>query len=172
MKNTTGHLIARTPRDVWVAKGCAAFASLLGLSTLTGWVLRVPLLVRMQPGWTPMVVNTGIGFVVAGLALWLATHAGRRASILASLLGTLLALLAVEELVVLIFDLSPAFSLPELHRALQPEYLHPGRMAPNTALCFLLFGAGLVTLASVRATWAATWTLASAVAVATAQPSV
>ena len=125
---------------------CAAFALALGAMVLTGWVLTIPPIVRIRPDWTPMVVNTAIGFVLSGIALLLAMrHVGWRSRI-AALLGLLIALLALEEWCVLIFDISPALSLPDLHRPLQPGYPHPGRMAPNTALCFLLFGAGLAAL--------------------------
>jgi len=148
-------------------KACASFALVLGLTTLAGWALHMPGLLRLQPGWTPMVVNTGIGFVLGGLGLWVAAADRRGSSIISAALGVLVVVLAVEELVVLFFDLSPALSLPELHRPLQPEYPHPGRMAPNTALAFLLFGAGLVGLARAPAKWATRWARAAAVAVAT-----
>ena len=148
-------------------KACASFALALGLTTLAGWALHMPALVRLQPGWTPMVVNTGIGFVLAGLGLWVAAANRRGSSIISAVLGVLVVVLAVEELVVLFFDLNPALSLPELHRLLEPEYPHPGRMAPNTALAFLLFGAGLVALARAPAKWAIGWARAAAVAVAT-----
>jgi diguanylate cyclase (GGDEF)-like protein len=147
-------------------KVCASFALVLGLTTLAGWALHMPGLLRLQPGWTPMVVNTGLGFVLGALGLWAGQAGGRRNSIISAVLGVLVVMLAVEELVVLFFDLSPALSLPELHRPLQPEYPHPGRMAPNTALAFLLFGAGLVALSRAPAKWAIGWARAAAVAVA------
>ncbi|MDQ2990923.1 MAG: GGDEF domain-containing protein, partial [Pseudomonadota bacterium] len=124
----------------------AILALALGATTLAGWALHIPVMVQIYAGWTPMVVNTGIGFVLAGLALLAAAsdrHFGRIAS---AVLGGLIVLLAIEELVVLMLDLSPAFSLPDLHRPLQPEYPHPGRMAPNTALAFLFFGVGICAL--------------------------
>jgi diguanylate cyclase (GGDEF)-like protein len=149
-----------------IPKVCASFALVLGLTALAGWALHMPGLVRLQPGWAPMVVNTGIGFVLAGLGLWVVTADRRGSLLISAALGVLVVGLAVEELVVLIFDLSPALSLPELHRPLQPDYPHPGRMAPNTALAFLLFGGGLVALARAPAKWAIGWTRTAAVAVA------
>ncbi len=120
----------------------------LGATTLAGWVLHIPVLVQIHAGWTPMVVNTGIGFVLSGFALLAATTDRGFSRIVSAVLGGLIIVLAIEELVVLLLDLSPAFSLPELHRPLQPEYPHPGRMAPNTALAFLMFGAGICALAT------------------------
>ena len=124
----------------------ASLVLALGATTLAGWALHVPAMVQMHAGWTPMVVNTGIGFVLAGFALLAAATDRGIGRIATAVLGGLIVLLAIEELVVLWLDLSPAFSLPELHRPLQPEYPHPGRMAPNTALAFLMFGAGICAL--------------------------
>ncbi|HTD29672.1 MAG TPA: diguanylate cyclase [Xanthomonadaceae bacterium] len=144
---------------------CAAFVLALGVLTLFGWAFGIPLLVRLRPDWTPMVVNTAIDFELAGIGLFAASLQGRLTTRIATLFGVLVALLAVEELCVLIFDISPALSLPQLHRPLQPDYPHPGRMAPNSAVCFLLFGAGL--LASLRSRYESImeWVQRAAIAV-------
>jgi len=143
----------------------AAFVLMLGATTLIGWALGIPLIVRIRPEWTPMVVNTAIGFVFSGTGLLAALLRGRWATRITLLLGALIALLAVEELCVLIFDIAPALSLPELHRPLQPGYPHPGRMAPNTALCFLLFGIGLFALTRAHRDGIAIWVQRAAIAV-------
>lgn len=126
----------------------AMLALALGATTLAGWALHIPGMVQMHAGWTPMVVNTGIGFILAGVALLASATEHYFGRLVSAILGGLIVLLAIEELVVLWLDLSPAFSLPDLHRPLQPDYPHPGRMAPNTALAFLMFGAGVCALAT------------------------
>ena len=147
------------------AKSCAVFALLLGAVTLAGWVFGFPLIVQVRPNLTPMVVNSAVGFMLGGCALFAATRNDRWSRRIAMLLGALTALLAVEELCVLVFDISPALSLPELHRPLQPDYAHPGRMAPNTALCFLLFGAGLLAVMRSNRKNVAGWARKAALAV-------
>jgi diguanylate cyclase (GGDEF)-like protein len=149
------------------AKACASFALFLGLTTLIGWGFHIPGLVRWQPGMAPAVVNTGIGFVLGGLGLLVGSMKGRRSSIVSGVIGLLVAIVGIEELVVLAFDLSPAFSLPELHRPFQLDYPRPGRMGPNTALCFLLCGSGLVALAAGRSKWMMSGARAAAIAVGT-----
>ena len=144
---------------------CAAFAIALGAMTLFGWALGIPLIVQIRPDWTPMVVNTAIGFVLGGTGLLMSSLRNRWFTPVAAMLGMLVVLLAVEELCVLAFDIAPALSLPDLHRPLQPGYPHPGRMAPNTALCFLLFGAGLLALARPHVQSVAHWVQRAAVAV-------
>ncbi len=143
----------------------ASSALALGVVTLTGWALQSALLVQIRPEWTPVVVNTAIGFVLGALGLIAATLPARLPRQVAQLFGFLLVLLAVEELAVPAFDLSPAFSLPDVHRAMQPDNPHPGRMAPNTALAFLLFGASLVGWGRSAADSAPRWVQHGAAAV-------
>jgi diguanylate cyclase (GGDEF)-like protein len=152
-------------RHLLISCLCAGFVLALGTMVLAGWVLGIPQLVQIRPDWTPMVVNTAIGFVLSGIGLFMAVQGGRWPTRIAALLGALVALLAVEELCVLLFDLAPALSLPELHRPLQPSYPHPGRMAPNTALCFLLFGVGFWALMRSQRASAARWIQRAAIAV-------
>ncbi len=152
-------------RHALTVRLCAAFSLGLGCMTLIGWALGIPQLVQVRPDWTPMVVNTAIGFVLAGVGLLAATMHSRASAQVAMLVGVLLALLALQEWWVLFFDLSPAFSLPDLHRPLQLDSPHPGRMAPNTALCFLLFGSGLAALAGLAASAVGAWVQRAGIAV-------
>ncbi len=131
---------------VMTARLCAMFVLALGVTILTGWILAIPQIVQIRSQWTPMVVNTAIGFVLSGIALLAASLCRPWSTRIATLLAVMIMLLALEEWVVLAFNISPAFSLPDLHRSLQPGYPHPGRMAPNTALCFFIFGFGLWAL--------------------------
>jgi diguanylate cyclase (GGDEF)-like protein len=144
---------------------CGIFALALGAMVLAGWALGIPVIVRFRPEWTPMVVNTAIGFLLGGAGLLVAVQCRRWCARIAVLLGILLILLAVEELCVLVFDLAPALSLPDLHRPLQPGFPHPGRMAPNTAVCFLLFGTGLLGVPQVQRASILKWVQWAAIAV-------
>ena len=152
-------------RHVLPARACAALATVFGVVTLLGWAIGDPALVRIGQGGAPMVVNTAIGVVLAGAGLFCGSMRGRHYTIISALLGVLCAALAIEELCVLVFDISPAFSLPELHRPLQPDYPHPGRMAPNTATCLLLFGGALIALARSQRASILNWVQRAAIAV-------
>ena len=146
-------------------RAIGAFSIVLGATTLGGWALGIPQLLQIRPDWTPMVFNTAVGFVLCGLGLIAGTLAGRRLRWAGMILGALIVLLGIEELLVIGLDISPALSMPELHRSLQPGYPHPGRMAPNTALCFLLFGAALVAVLASSRQKVNDWAKKSAVAV-------
>lgn len=120
--------------------------TVVGICVLAGWLLDVPMLRTVLPGWTAMMVNTASTFTVLGVGLWCATF---RASLAGSLIMRFCAVLAILvgglTLIeyVLSVDLTLDLLLPfELQRS-QPVTF-PGRMAPATALCLLLSGFGLM----------------------------
>lgn len=113
----------------------------LGVMVLVGWAFDLPLLSRIRPNWTPMVVNTAVSFVACGCVLGLLQSNTRHAPALAAVLGGLVAALATVVLLDILFDFAPGLALPDLHRPLQPDSPRPGRMAPNTALAFMIAGA-------------------------------
>lgn len=130
------------------ARLAAVTVTTIGLVVLVGWLLDVPALKAGLPGWTSMMVNTACTFTVLGMGLWCATF---RASLAASLIRRLGAIMAtmvggltlVEY--VMSVDLAIDLLLPfELQHT--QSILFPGRMAPATALCFLLSGFGLLLL--------------------------
>ena len=43
----------------------------LSLAVLVGWFWNIAVLKSVVPGWSPMKVNTALGMLGAGLALWL-----------------------------------------------------------------------------------------------------
>ena len=133
-----------------LASGLAGAVVLLGLGVLFGWWLGIPLLKSVLPGSPTLKANTALCFVLTGTSLfllapgrldkgwkkWTSTACASGAVLLATL--TLLQYLLdwdlrIDELLAKDLPISPATS-------------HPGRMAPYTALCFLLFGVALLTL--------------------------
>ncbi len=133
-----------------LASGLAGAVVLLGLGVLFGWWLGIPLLKSVLPGSPTLKANTALCFVLTGTSLfllapgrldkgwkkWTSTACASGAVLLAIL--TLLQYLLdwdlrIDELLAKDLPISPATS-------------HPGRMAPHTAVCFLLFGVALLTL--------------------------
>ncbi|MFJ2689206.1 hypothetical protein [Pseudomonas sp. NPDC087336] len=130
------------------ARLAAVTVTTIGLVVLVGWLLDVPSLKAGLPSWTAMMVNTACTFTVLGMGLWCATF---RASLAASLIRRLGAILAIMvgglTLVEYVMSVDLAIDLlrPFELQHTQPA-LFPGRMAPATALCFLLSGFGLLLL--------------------------
>lgn len=126
-----------------ITRACAILVLLLGMTTLAGWAMDIPLLVLIRADWAPMVVNTAIGFILGGMGLFAATLRRPWSTPIATVLGMLIILIGLHGLIVLVFNIDSVLSLPDLHRRLQPGDLHPGSMAPSTATCLILFGIAL-----------------------------
>lgn len=132
-------------RGRWVA---GALAASTGVLVLIGWAFDIPGLKSLNPGWVAMKANTALGFILLGAALLAAeadeadagggfSVAARFCALAAGLLGFLTLLqyltgvgLGIDQL---LFVEAPG-TIPAAHL---------GRMAPNSALCFILLGAAL-----------------------------
>ncbi|MBI5545393.1 MAG: PocR ligand-binding domain-containing protein [Deltaproteobacteria bacterium] len=124
-----------------VADACALLTAALGLLVMAGWVLDVEPLKRVLPGLVAMKFNAALAFALAGAGLWWRKRPPLRLSLgaLVALLGgsTLCAYLGgldlgIDQLFVRDLMAGPEASFP------------PGRMAPSTALCFLVLGLALM----------------------------
>ena len=138
--------VKRLRQFIAYARLAAVTVTIIGLVVLVGWLLDVPALKAVIPGWTAMMVNTACTFAVLGAGLWCATFRASLSGNLIRRLGAILTILVggltlVEY--VMSVDLAIDLLLPFEFQHAQPV-LFPGRMAPATALCFLLSGFGLL----------------------------
>ncbi len=118
----------------------SAAAVALGLSVTGGWLLQAPALVTLRAGALPLVFNTGVGFLLAGTTALLLQRPERaavtwRRTALIALVG-----LAIATLTEIVFELDLGIDMVGVHAWLDYGNTRPGRMAPNTALGFLLIG--------------------------------
>jgi two-component system, cell cycle sensor histidine kinase and response regulator CckA len=126
---------------------CAAAAIAIGLLVLAGWLFDIRFLMQVLPGQVAMVPNTAVGFLFAGLALWLrASSAGpsrvpvsRAAAAVAGLLGLL-------NLVEYVSGRSLGIDELLFRDPTGLTSVLPGRMAVLTAVSFVAFAAALLTL--------------------------
>ena len=115
-------------------------SAFLGALVLFGWHLRIPPLIQIHSTFVPMQYNTALGFLLCGIGLIAIKFPSR---IPCGILGSTASLIGGLTLIQYLFGLS--FGLDELfmeHYVLV-KTSHPGRMAPNTALCFTLTGTSL-----------------------------
>ena len=143
--NFAVRMIVRQP--VALSRLAGALVALGGTVVLTGWFTGTEILTSFVPGWLAMKVNTAIGFVLTGLALALLAPAetlplqfrtGRLCAGFAAILGLL---------TLLQYPLNRDFGIDQLLIPEAPgavETVHLGRMAPATALAFVLAGTGLL----------------------------
>ncbi|GAB6051690.1 hypothetical protein JCM17960_05100 [Magnetospira thiophila] len=120
----------------------------LGGLVLVGWLAQLPALIQVAPGFVPMQFNTALGFLLSGLGLTALLLGGRGVAMICGLTVGLLGVLTLVEYVAGIdIGLDELF----MDHYIQVQTSHPGRMAPNTALCFTLMGLALGLMAETKA---------------------
>lgn len=133
-------------RRVRFAYGTALFLLLLGLEVIVGWYARLPVLTQVFPGFVPMQFNTALLFLMTSVMIWSLVSSRRRTTYA---MGTAIGVLAALTLAQYLFDVSLGIDQLFFRPYLVIETAHPGRMAAQTALCFLLVAlANLFTLRS------------------------
>ncbi|MCB9838167.1 MAG: PAS domain S-box protein [Phycisphaeraceae bacterium] len=132
------------PRQAMVltATFCAgAFCTILGLAVILGWWFRFEPLIRILPHLAPMQANTALGMLLSGAGMLAWRIGWRRSAVGIGSAAALLGLLTLVE-----YLTGSQLGIDEL---LARDYLavdpgRAGRMAPNTALCFLLTGSAIM----------------------------
>jgi len=116
----------------------------LGTAVLAGWYGRYPRLAGLFPGLAPMAPRSAVSFICFGCGL-LALTLNRRAicMILAGLV------VVWNGLTVVVYGTSIAIDLDAIMH-IPPGPLPLKAVAPNTALCFVLLGAGLFLMGCGR----------------------
>jgi signal transduction histidine kinase len=137
---------------IWMVAGIVVYLVVMGAVVLTGWVLHIPWLKSMVPGWATMKVNTALSVIVAAGALGLLgfPEAGLAGARLGRVLAALLLLLGVASLAENLLSLD--FGIDDLLiRARAGSSGRPGLMSPASALSFAFLGAALLNLRSGNA---------------------
>ncbi|NRB37153.1 MAG: response regulator [Pseudomonadales bacterium] len=114
---------------------------LLGLMVLLGWYTHNAALIQVNPAFVPMQFNTALCFALAGGGLLALMQAKRRCLLLLSLpVFTMGLLTLLEYMSGLNLHIDQLF----MQHYIDVKTSHPGRMAPNSALCFALTGLTLL----------------------------
>jgi diguanylate cyclase (GGDEF)-like protein len=128
----------------WGVILCGGLTLVCGLAVSAGWMLRLPQVIEPRPGWGGMVLTTALGMVLSGTGLLAALLPDEKLAARWQIsVGTILVLLAAVFAFATFTDSNLGISLPALHAESIPDFPYTGRMAPNTALCFILFGLAL-----------------------------
>lgn len=124
---------------------CGILAVALGVVVLFGWYAHIPTLIQVHPGFVAMQYNTALGFLVCGIGLTAANILKTRVKARVTLIaGSFLVLLGGLTLIQYIFSVDLGVDQLLMEHYVNLLVSHPGRMAPNTALCFLLVGISLL----------------------------
>ncbi len=118
------------------------------LSTLVmwGWIIHSTLLVQIYPTLVPMQFNTALGFSLISLTIFSQNFNFSRLSLGFAIFLTIFSSLILCQY---IFDINLKIDQLFITPFTSTYTSHPGRMAPNTALAFVLSGIAL-TLATHR----------------------
>ncbi len=154
----------RKPRPISWAKSFSKVASatvtLVGFLVFVGWMFDIAVLKSVLPELVTMKANTALAFLLAGISLWLLQEeqGERHRRRIALGCASLVALVGLLTLIEYLFGWRDG--IDQLLFREPPGAVgtfSPGRMAPTTALNFLLLGAALllVGVASRRGRWAA-----------------
>ena len=136
------------------SKTASVLVFLIGVVVILGWMLQLDCLKTVVPGSVSMKMNTALGFVFGGTALWLwhqhpSAHQARFFGQSCALIVFLLGFLTLIE-----YSCSLDLGIDQIwvKTPLEPlSDVAPGRMAVPTALNFCLLGFALLLLNTRRA---------------------
>ena len=112
----------------------------LGAVVIFGWHADNRNLTQVFPAFEPMRYNTALCFLLCSLSLLLLVF---KRSGVAAVLGGLVAFIGILTLVEYIVPIDLGIDELFMVQNITVDTSHPGRMAPNTALCFTLLGLAL-----------------------------
>lgn len=137
---------APTRRVGWVAPATSLLVGLVGCVVLLGWLLHVEVMKSAVPGLVAMKANTALCLLLSAVAVWLVSEgrAWRRPARLVVAAAAAIAAVSLAE-----YMLGRSLGIDELlfHEARDAVGTSsPGRMAPNTAVAFLLISGAVFSL--------------------------
>lgn len=139
----------RTAAPGALSRAASVAVVLVAGLVLAGWLLDISALKSVLPGLVTMKANTAVAFIAAAVALWLLAAESRDRRVRRVADGCALGVAAVGLLTLCEYLFGWDLRLDQwLFREPPgaPGTFSPGRMAPTTALNFLLLGAALVGL--------------------------
>ena len=140
----SGSFLAR--RVASCARAAGPAAAIVGSVVLIGWAFDLSRLKSIQPNWETMKANTALAFVMAGSSLWLQR---RNAGALRRRLARACAGVVMVVGLLTVIEYMAGWNVIDEWLFREPAgagILHPGRMAPLTALNFTLLSAALFAL--------------------------
>ncbi len=118
------------------------FSLLLGLIVIIGWYSENTLLIQVHPLLVPMQYNTALGFLIIGAGLIARLKGNPQTTLMCGSIGIAIGGLTLVEYIA---NVDLGIDQLFMDHYITVETSHPGRMAPNTALCFLISGLTLLT---------------------------
>ena len=120
--------------------------ALTGFFVLIGWIFNISVLKSISPEWVSMKVNTAICFLLAGLSLTLLNLKKTKSVFnLTKALTLIMLIIGLVSLLEFIFNFNAGIDeIFFMDDTIIIGNGRQGRMAPGTAICFILFGISLI----------------------------
>ncbi|HFD0817612.1 TPA: putative bifunctional diguanylate cyclase/phosphodiesterase [Legionella pneumophila] len=116
---------------------------IFGLSVLIGWHFNIEFLIQYQPNKVAIVYNTSLCFIILSFSIFLFLNCYYKSAIT---LNTIVFILSGLALAQHIFSINLGIDEVFFHHYQSIENAYPGRMAANTAFCFLLITKALILM--------------------------
>ena len=129
--------------------------TMLGITVMLGWLLHVRAMVEIRVGYVAMVFNTALCFTLIGSALALPRLLGKPLPKFQVLVGGAIFILCAMIFIEHLLDIPLGIDWAFLHTWIGDGNIRPGRLAPNTAIGFMLIGATLIMMNRVSNKWQA-----------------
>lgn len=127
----------------------AAGSALIGCLVLSGWLFDVSILKSVLPGWVEMKANTAVCFILLGIALWLEHPDWINRKTERIVRACAAAAAAIGSLTLLQYIFGWDLGIDQLLFTESPDALwtfSPGRMAPTSAINFVLLACAILCL--------------------------
>jgi PAS domain S-box-containing protein len=118
-------------------------AAIIGLAVLAGWHAHSVSLVQLAPTLAPMQYNSALSFALSGMGLLALTLNWPRLAAMCSVIVAVIGGLTLGEY---LFGVSLGIDHLFMENDIGAYASYPGRMDPNSALCFTLTGISLLVL--------------------------
>ncbi len=149
--DSRGASVALPVGNLVLARAFAVMVAVVGSVVMLAWKFDWRLILQITPNYVPMQFNTAAGFALAGVTMMIMLNGWSKTAALGGIACVAIGGLTIFEYVsggLLGFD--QFFQVDFLAAGISA---HPGRMAPNAAACFLLFGLCVTALANIRDPW-------------------
>ena len=137
-------------RRTSIAGAAAVVVVTVGAAVLAAWVFHLTWFEPLRPGQGTMKANTGLGFVLAGSALWWRRQPGHSSPVATA---CAIALGAVAVATLSEYAVGWDLRLDQLLAHDPAHHRGPGRMSVATASCFVLIAGSLLTIDAAHRRW-------------------
>lgn len=124
-----------------VLKVGSLLVALMGFAVLVGWYTKQQFLIQIHHSFAPMQYNTALCFLLSGLGFFLLA---KNKIITPAIFGFTVLAFGLLTMLEYVFDIDIGIDQMFMDHYITTKTSHIGRMAPNTAMCFMLMGLALL----------------------------